>query len=57
MRFREIRTSERITDQDRRREEEFRKQRGFMQIKPESDITYEEAKAYVENLFKETVEC
>lgn len=45
--FREIRTTEKITDLD-----EKKKSEGYLKIKPETDITYEEAKAFVEGLFK-----
>lgn len=47
-RFREIRTAERIVE--RRKDKE--KSKKYLEIKPETNITYEEAKAFVESLFK-----
>lgn len=44
--FREIRTKEKITDKNKE------KSKGYQEIKPETNITYEEAKAFVEGLFK-----
>ena len=50
MRFREIRTRERIErityDKQKQNEEE-----GYKKIKPETDMTIEEANAFIENLF------
>lgn len=50
--FREIRRVERLTEEDikRRREEEERNRR-YLQIKPETDMTLEEAKDFVMGLF------
>lgn len=45
--FREIRTREKITDLDSKKEGS----KGYQNIKPETDITYEEAKKFVEGLF------
>ena len=45
--FREIRTRERITDRD-----EQKKSEGYKKIKPESDMTYEEAVSFVKSLFE-----
>lgn len=51
--FIEIRKSERITDRDARRlEEEYRKNREYLKIKPETDITLEESKAFLYSLFQ-----
>lgn len=50
--FREIRKSERITEEDRRRlEEEERKNRKYLEIHPETDITTEECKTFWNALF------
>lgn len=46
--FREIRTSERITDTV----EEKKDNLNFLKIKPEYDMTFEEAEAFWENEFK-----
>ena len=51
MRFREIReirTNEKITDTCVTKKEE---NEGFRQIKPETDITVEDAKAFWDNMF------
>jgi hypothetical protein len=48
MRFREIRTKEKITDTCVTKKEE---NEGFRQIKPETDITVEDAKAFWNNMF------
>lgn len=45
--FREIRTAERITEEDER------KNRGYLKIKPETDITVEECTAFWNSLFQE----
>lgn len=45
--FREIRARERITDRT-----EDKKEYGYMQIKPETDITVEEANAYIRSIFE-----
>ena len=51
--FREIRKQERITDRDARRlEEEYRKNRGYLNIKPETDMTLEESKTFLYSLFQ-----
>lgn len=51
--FREIRRSEYITEEDRKRlEEEDRRNREFLKIKPESDITTDECVAFVNSLFQ-----
>ena len=44
--FREIRTAERITEED------DRKNRGYLKIKPETDITDDECKAFWNSLFQ-----
>ena len=44
--FREIRTAERITEEDER------KNRGYLKIKPETDITVEECTAFWNSLFQ-----
>ena len=53
--FREIRTRERITEEDRRRlEEEERRQleeHGYLSIKPETEMTVEECMDYWNNIF------
>lgn len=53
--FREIRTRERITEEDRRRmEEEERRQleeHGYLSIKPETEITEKECMEFWNNLF------
>lgn len=49
MSFREIRTSERITDEDKKRREKEIWENGAGQIK--SDITVEEANGFWNNLF------
>lgn len=51
--FREIRKSERITERDARRlEEEDRKNREYLKIKPETDMTLEESSAFLYSLFQ-----
>lgn len=47
--FREIRKSERITDQYEPQKKEY----GFMKIKPESDITVEEARETFREIFEQ----
>ena len=47
--FREIRTSEKITDKDAVKKQQSE---NYKQIKPKSNMTYEEAKEFVNNLFK-----
>lgn len=49
--FREIRTRERITDEDRKRREEETWLNGAGKIKPESDITVEECNAFWATIF------
>jgi len=52
--FREIRTQERITEQDRRREEEERRrleEHGYLSIKPETEMTVEECRDFIESIF------
>ena len=49
--FREIRTAERITEED------DRKNRGYLKIKPETDITDEECKTFWNSLFQENKEA
>ena len=44
--FREIRTAEHITEEDER------KNRGYLKIKPETDITVEECTAFWNSLFQ-----
>lgn len=44
--FREIREIKKDETRKKKKEEE-----GYMQIKPESKMTYDEAKAFVESLF------
>ena len=44
--FREIRTAERITEEDER------KNREYLKIKPETDITVDECIAFVKSLFQ-----
>ena len=44
--FREIRTAERITEEDERKNREYSK------IRPETDITVDECKAFVKSLFQ-----
>lgn len=46
--FREIRTSERI-ERERKEKEKL----GYLQIKPETDITVEEAQAYILQIFEQ----
>lgn len=46
--FREIRTSERITEQDER---ERRERENFRKIKPETNITVKEAIDFVNQMF------
>lgn len=48
MRFREIRTQEKITDNCIKKKEE----EAYKQIKPETDITLDEANSFIESLFK-----
>ena len=51
--FREIRKSERITEKDARiLYEEDRKNREYLKIKPETDMTFEESKAFLYSLFQ-----
>ena len=53
--FREIRRSERITEQDRKRREEEERRRlettGYLSIKPETEMTIEECQAFIESVF------
>lgn len=50
--FREIRTSERISEEDEKRlEEERRKNQGYLKIKPKTDITFEECEAFWNSVF------
>ena len=44
--FREIRTAERIIEEDER------KNREYLKIRPETDITADECKAFVKSLFQ-----
>ena len=44
--FREIRTAERITEEDER------KNRGYLKIKPETDMTVEECTTFWNSLFQ-----
>lgn len=51
--FREIRRAERITEEDKKRlEEEDRKNREYLKIKPETDMTFEECKTFLNSLFQ-----
>ena len=51
--FREIRKQERITERDARKlEEEDRKNREYLKIKPETDMTLEECEAFLYSLFQ-----
>lgn len=49
--IREIRTNERITEEEERKKKEL----GYMKIKPETDITYEEANKFWDTLFSNMV--
>ena len=51
--FREIRRSERITEEDRKRlEEEDRRNREFLKIKPETDMTIEDCNTFWNTIFQ-----
>lgn len=51
--FREIRKAERITEEDKKRlEEEGRKNREYLKIRPETDTTFEECKTFWNSLFQ-----
>ena len=47
--FREIRTTERITEEDEKKNRENRK---YLKIKPETDITVDECTAFWNSLFQ-----
>lgn len=47
--FKEVRTKEKITERKERKEREEKK--GFLEIKPESDITHEEAVRFLIEMF------
>lgn len=51
--FREIRRAEHITEKDKKRlEEEDRKSREYLKIKPETDMTVEECGTFLNSLFR-----
>lgn len=51
--FREIKRSEYITEDDRKRlEEEDRRNREFLKIKPETDMTVEDCNTFWNSLFQ-----
>ena len=51
--FREIRTTERITEEDRiRLEEENRKNRGYLKIHPETNIIVKECETFWNSMFQ-----
>lgn len=51
--FREIRSSEHITEEDiKRLEEENVKNRAYLKIKPKTDMTFEECETFWNSIFQ-----